>query len=171
MNGRVIKKEMGDKLKKHRMGVTLVEVLIATAVTSVAATGALSYEYHAAKQRESARAFTRAVSTGYFLLEDWKANGGSTQYSDCVAGAHNPTKLKINGTTFVYDKPSRHYEITIDKIPLRITLTRSYPVLDLRLLLLEATVQWPLNLKEFSNKNPVKSVVLKTYARIDQEGG
>jgi len=160
-------------LKRRLTGVTLIEVLIATAVTSIAATGALSYEYHAARQRESARAFSRAVSTGYFLLEDWKANGGSTQYSDCLAVAHNPTKLKIDGiTSFRYDKP--HYTITIDKIPIRIKLTRSFPVLeDERLLLLEATVQWPLNLKAFSdsNKDPVKSIVLKTYARTDQEGG
>ena len=96
---------------------TLIEVLVATVVVSVAATGVLSFGYHGAMQRRMARAHAGAVRIGHLLLEDWKANGGSVFYARAVASTHNPLELNMG---FEYKRSERVYKITVDSIPLRV---------------------------------------------------
>lgn len=145
---------------------TLVEVLVATLVISVAAMGVLSYGYHGARQRRMARAHGGAVRIGHLLLEDWKANGGSIFYARAVSGTHNPLGLDMG---FEYNRSERVYEITVDGIPMRVELTR--PIGYRRLIWLKVTVRWRLDLSEGEVRDGDLKVELNTTARIDQVGG
>ncbi len=145
---------------------TLIEVLAATLVVSVAATGVLSYGYHGARQRRMARAHAGAVRIGHLLLEDWKANGGSVFYARAVSGTHNPLELNMG---FEYKRTERAYEITVDSIPMRVKLTR--PIGYRRLIPLKVTVRWRLDLGEGEVRDGDPKVELITNARIDQVGG
>lgn len=147
---------MAGKKTKCARGLTLFEVLVATVIIGIAATGVLSYEYHGARQSQLARAYSIAVRVGYFLLEDWKANGGSPLYAGGASGVHNPLDLDIDGQRFEYVSPGV-YEITVDNFLLRVSLLR--PAEYLELIPIKVKVQW---------RN--SSVVLETYARVDQTG-
>ncbi len=157
---------------------TLIEVVIATVIISIAAVGVLSYGYHGAVQRRMARAHAGAVRTGYLLLEDWKANGGSIFYARAVKGMPSPLELDMG---FEYVKMTHKvgglieciYKLTVDTIPMHITLMR--PTGYLRLVPLTVTVRWLDDLSDsgsFTNKNQLgNKVELTTDVRIDQVGG
>lgn len=153
---------------------TLIEVLVATVIISIAAFGVLSYGYHGAKQRRMARAHAGAVRTGHLLLEDWKANGGSIFYARAVRGTPNPLELDMG---FEYVKMTHKvgglieciYEFSVDTIPMRIVLTR--PTGYLRLVPLTVTVQW-LDSGSVTDKDRLgNKVELTTDVRIDQVSG
>ncbi len=145
---------------------TLIEVLVATVVVSVAAMGVLSYGYHGARQRRMARAHAGAVRIGHLLLEDWKANGGSVFYARAVSGTHNPLELNMG---FEYKSSEGVYKITVDSIPMRVKFTR--PSGYQRLIPLKVTVRWRLDLSEGEVRDGDPKVELITKARIDQAGG
>jgi hypothetical protein len=145
---------------------TLIEVLVATVVVSVAVTGVLSFGYHGARQRRMARAYATAVRVGHLLMEDWKANGGSMFYAKAITSTHNPLELDMG---FEYKKSQEFYEITVDGIPLRVELTR--PTGYYRLIPLTVTVWWWLDLREDNVRDDDPKIVLTTNARIDQAGG
>jgi len=165
---------MAGKGTKFAHGMTFVEVLMATVVVSVAATGVLSYEYHGARQRRIARAYSTSTQVGYFLLEDWKGNGGSIFYARAVGGTPNPVKLEMGfnhiKTSYTVDGQIECvYENTVDGIPMRITLSR--PVGYMRLIPLTVTVRWHSKISDVPVEDTDPSVVLRTNARIDQAGG
>ena len=165
---------MTGRRTRHAHGMTLIEVLVATVIISIAATGVLSYGYHGAKQRRMARAHGVAVRVGHFLLEDWKANGGSIFYARAVKDTPNPLELDMG---FEYVKTIYKagslieciYELTVDTIPMRIALTR--PSGYLRLVPLTVTVRW-LERGSITNEDTLgNKVELTTEVRIDQVGG
>ena len=170
---------MAGKGTKFAHGMTFVEVLIATVVVSVAATGVLSYGYHGVQQRRIARAFSLSTQVGHFLLEDWKGNGGSVFYARAVDGTPNPLELDMGfeyiDDTYEFDDVTEMlsikcvYELTIDGIPMRITLSR--PVGYMRLIPLTVTVRWHSKMRSDPVEDTDPAVVLTTNARIDQAGG
>ncbi len=153
---------------------TLIEVLVAMLIISIAAFGGLSYGYHGAVQRRRARAHAGAVRVGRLLLEDWKANGGSIFYARAVRGTPNPLELDMG---FEYVKITHKagglieciYELTVDSIPMRIALTR--PTSYLRLVPLTVTVRWLGDLSDSLTDKNCLNVKLTTDVRIDQVGG
>lgn len=165
---------MAGKGTKFAHGMTFVEVVVATLVVSVAATGVLSYGYHGARQRRMARAQSTSTRVGHFLLEDWKGNGGSIFYARAIGGTPNPVKLDMG---FEHIETNYRaggliecvYETTVDSIPMRITLSRR--VGYLRLIELTVTVRWRSNLGDGPVEDGDPSIVLMTNARIDQVGG
>jgi len=164
---------MAGKGTSFAHGMTFVEVIIATLVVSVAATGVLSYGYHGARQRRMARAQSTGTHIGRFLLEDWKSNGGSIFYARAVAGSPNPVELEMG---FEHIETNHKiggiieciYEVTVDSIPMRITLSRH--VAYWRLIELTVTVRWRSHLSEGPVEDSDPSIVLTTNARIDQVG-
>ena len=164
---------MAGKGTNFAHGMTFVEVIIATLVVSVAATGVLSYGYHGARQRRMARAQSTGTHVGRFLLEDWKSNGGSIFYARAVAGTPNPEELDMG---FEHIETNYEvggiiecvYEITVDSIPMRIILSRR--VGYLRLIELTVTVRWRSGLSDGPVEDDDLSIVLTTNARIDQVG-
>ncbi len=153
---------------------TLMEVLVATMIISVAAIGVLSYSYHGAMQRRMAAAHIAATQVAHLLLEDWKANGGSVFYARGIHGIPSPLALDMGfehlKTTYVAGGTIKcAYEFTVDTIPMQITLSR--PVAHMRLVPLKVTTRWRLNLSDDEIEANDPRVVLIANARIDQAGG
>ena len=159
---------MAAKRRWYSRGVTLIETVITTAVIGIAAVGALNYEYLAARQAQMAKAQAVAVRIGSFVLEDWKANGGSVYYLTGAAGLNSLAGLNMG---FVHTGGGV-YRITVDKIPLQVELSRPSGYPDL--VPITVTVRWRSDLTDFtaktiSSQNP--SLVLATFARADQNSG
>ena len=112
--------KLSSAQKKRVRGLTLIEVVLATVIIAIAAIGALSYEYHGVKQMQIAKARSSAVRIGYFLLEDWKSNGGSTLYATNSHKVASPDNLDM-GFRYIGNKT---YKVTIDNIPMRVKLSR-----------------------------------------------
>jgi hypothetical protein len=164
---------MAGKKTTFAHGMTFVEVIAATLVVSVAATGVLSYGYHGVRQRRMARAQNTCTQVGRCLLEDWKGNGGSIFYARAVGGTPNPVELDMGfeyvGTNYKAGGVIECiYKVTIDSIPMRIVLSR--PLGYLRLIELTVTVSWRNDLSDGRVEDGDPSVMLRTSVRIDQVG-
>ena len=153
--------------RRRSRGVTLIEAIIASVVVVIAVIGGLSYGYHSGMQLRRARAYSGAVRVAYYLLEDWKASGGSELYAMGAPMVHNPSNLNIgtirdegggDRNNYFENMGEGVYRITIDNVPMRITLTR--PVGYRQIMPLTATVKWDTG-----------SVALNTNARVGQAGG
>lgn len=166
---------MGDKQIKSVRGMTLIEVVVATVIISIAAAGALSYEYHAASQTKMASAYAGAVRIGDFLLEDWKANGGSTFYANGVPNIHSPLNLRM-GFVKIADADTDAdgvYRVSSNDIPMQVELQRLETADYQQLIPLRVTVRWRNDFTNdvINNTIPSSAIVLNTYARVDQAGG
>lgn len=151
--------------RRHAGGLTLIEVVLATAVIAIAAIGTLSYEYHGVKQMQIAKAHSAAVRIGYFLLEDWKANGGNALYATNSFGVASPDNLDM-GFRYIGNKT---YKIAVDNIPMRVTLSR--PLLNKTLIPLTATIRWRRDFRDEAILPDSPSIVLSAHARVGQAGG
>jgi len=67
-------------------GFTLIEQVVAAVILTVAALGALQYEYFAAGQARIARVQMTTARAAQLLMEDWKSTGGSTEYDPSALG-------------------------------------------------------------------------------------
>jgi type II secretory pathway pseudopilin PulG len=166
---------------KMRRAITLVEVMIATAVLVIAATGALSYQYHAAKGVKIAHAQSTGTRIAQLLLEDWMSTGGSDEY--------DPTDLKLgfsaapvpSGFEKVSGNPLKNsiYVNTVDELPLMVMLTWADVdqdlLSDVTLRRLSAVVRFgstSSELKEITQQvELIRPITLTTYVRIDAAGG
>ena len=141
---------------RQARGMTLVEVVMACVVVAIGVVGGLSYGYHGAVQTQRARAYASAVRVGYYLLEDWKANGGSELYASAAHMVPNPTTLEIDGQQFSYEDDGI-FEITVEDVDMRIELIRPFGYRQF--MDLSARVKWQRG-----------SVTLSTNGRVDQAG-
>jgi Tfp pilus assembly protein PilE len=158
---------MSGRRTTSSRGVALVEVVVAGVVITVAAICVLSYEYHAVAQTRIAKAQAAAVQVGYFLLQDWKANGGSSYYRLTGPAATDEPVVDASGQlTFV--EPGV-FKLTVDNIPLRVELTR--PNEYLPLIPITVRVRWRMDFVDAPLRPFDPSLVLTTYARADQSGG
>lgn len=156
---------MAAKRNNHSRGVTLVEVAVATLVIAIAALGALSYEFYGARQASMAKAYTAAARIGSFLLQDWRANGGSIHYITGVAAVSNPVALDMGFVKL----GTGVYKITVDNIPMRIELLRDakdYPLVEIAV-----TVRWRVDFADSPIRSRDPSLMLTTYARAGQSSG
>ena len=73
---------MSGKRKKSRVGVTLVEIMVAVFVTLVAIIGAMGYRYYSILDARKAKVQVTAVRLGSVLLESWRSSGGHSEPGD-----------------------------------------------------------------------------------------
>lgn len=92
---------------RTRRGVTLLETAIAIAIVTICVLGALSYQYHSARQMRIAHCELAATRVGQMVIEDWKAAGGNSDYDPLymdIGFARNPTgtdySIIVDGTRF-----------------------------------------------------------------------
>jgi len=150
---------------------TLIELMVALAVISIAAMCALDYQYYAAKHSRIAHTQITAMRTAQLLIEDWKSVGGSTAY--------NPLDLQLGfsstsvpsgftmGQSIGSTLNNTVYTITINNVPMMIILCYSDVAHDdisgTTLRQLTAMVRWPEGGSTLCNL----PVVLTTYVRLD----
>ena len=162
---------------------TLVETMVAMVILTIAALGALSFQYHAALHSRIAHAQTTATRTAQLLLEDWKSTGGSEDYdpSALAMGFANPFKTPSGQGLPL---PDGVYGITVDDVPMLILLTSNDvafdPDVEITLRQLTVTIKWGLTDMEDINLGQIVSgrvesmrslVTLTTYIRLDASSG
>jgi len=158
---------MSRKRKRCIRGVSLVEVLVATVVISIATVGALSYESYAARQARMAYAQAAAVRIAHLLLQDWKANAGSVFYaSGSIATVPNPLDLDMDFSR----EGGGVYRTTVDGIPMQVQLSRQYPQPG-RVIPITAKVQWKRDFTDGQFLADDPSVEFTAYVRADQTDG
>jgi prepilin-type N-terminal cleavage/methylation domain-containing protein len=101
-----------------RTGFTLIEVMVAVAVTIIVALGTLAYQYYGVKFNRIAQAQLAATRIGQLVLEDWKSTGGDPDY--------DPTTLGLGFTTVEHGETGNCF-ITIDDQTFYIQLISGTP--------------------------------------------
>lgn len=112
---------------RREAGLSLVEVMVASAILVVAALGALRCQYYAAGHGDVARAEMAAARLAQVFLVDWKSTGGSTDYNpmDLNLGLSGPIAVPQD-----FASPSglgvalnnAVYAITLNDTPLQMML-------------------------------------------------
>lgn len=169
---------MNAKRPKFATAVTLVEVMVAMAILTIAALGALSYQYHAAGHARIARAQSAATHVAQLLLEDWKGTGGSEKYDPGILalGFSSPQPIpakwpSVKALALAKPLNSAVYAISIDDLPMLVTLRWRDVAYDstagVKLRQLGVAVRFGV-INQLENIPPV---VLTTYVRLDASGG
>jgi len=170
--------------------VTLIEVMVSVVILSIAAVGALGYQYYAARQSSIAAARIAATRTAQLLLEDWKSTGGSTIY--------DPTTLKLgfisHGLPYDFTLSqwtavgsalnNSSYAISIDGIPMTLVLFwqdvdhDNTAGITLRQLTVVVRGLYEENADRISNPTSLtvtsglaEPVILTAYVRLDETSG
>jgi len=167
------------KQRKFAAAVTLIEVMMATAVLVIAATGALSYQYYAARDAKIAHAQITGTRTAKLLLEDWMSTGGSEEYNPATLGLGFSPVSTIPSKLVGFGSPLNDvvYSITVNELPMLVMLTRSDvaydTTLDVKLLQLTAIVIFGSvsGDKTAQQLELIKPIILTTYVRVDAAGG
>jgi prepilin-type N-terminal cleavage/methylation domain-containing protein len=151
---------------------TLVEVMVAVVVLTIAAIGALGYQYYAAKQAYLGSAETIAARTALLLLDDWRSTGGRTNYSPTILGL---------GFSLESSTPPNEavYAVTVSDLPMLVQLTwenvDSDSSAEITLRQLTVAVSWAPEEGEdvFDGEAGAGSSLARfvTYVRSDASGG
>lgn len=179
---------MTVKRPKFASAVTLIEVMLAMAILTIAALGALSYQYYAAGHARIAHAQSTGVRTAQLLLEDWKSTGGSDEYDLSALGLGFSPRLFMpsqwsQGLGGGLGTPLRNsaYAATVDGFPMLVTLrwedVAEDSVAEIKLRRLAVIVRFgeiddrgnltfPENYLEH-----ISSLILTTYVRLDASSG
>ncbi len=171
--------------RKFASAVTLIEVMAAMAILVISSIGALSYQYHSARDAKKARAQVVATRIAQLLLEDWKSTGGSSAYDPRILGLgfSSPAPIPSHFSEEMgqdLGSPLRDavYNITVDDVRMMVMLTWSDVAQDtvsgVLLRQLNVTVVFGSSEQETSREKPEENlgpVVLTTYVRVDGAGG
>ena len=178
---------MTVKQRKFAAAITLIEVMVATAVLVIATTGALSYQYHAARDAQIARAQIAATRAAQLLLEDWMSTGGSKEYDPATLGLGFSSALPIPSHfsqgqggglgTPIHDAI---HAITVDGVPMLVMLTWKDVTQDAQaqviLRQLGVIVEFGTATKEEETEATkrleyIKPVIMTTYVRVSASSG
>jgi len=173
---------MTIKRRKCAAAFTLIEVMIATIILILAATGASSYQYHAARDALIARAHIAATRTAQLLLEDWMSTGGSREYDPSTLGLGFSSTQRVpshfsRGQGGGLGNPIHDavHSVTVDDIPMLVMLTWRDIAQDAQaqVILRQLGV-----IVEFSEEDQIterleniESVTLTTYVRVSASSG
>ncbi len=169
---------MNANRPKFAAAVTLIEIMVAMTILTIAALGALSYQYHAAGHARVARAQSAATHVAQLLLEDWKNTGGSEEYDPSILtlGFSSPLPIPAKWTdvkamVLANSLNNAVYAVTIDDLPMLVMLSWEDVAFDttagIKLRQLGVTVKFGV-VNQLENIPPV---ALNTYVRGDASGG
>jgi prepilin-type N-terminal cleavage/methylation domain-containing protein len=149
----------------QRRGFSLIEVMLAMAMVIIVALGTMSFQYQGVKHSRASEAQIAATRIGQLLLEDWKSQGGDSDYDPNAMGL---------GFTFV---SANNYTITLDYQTFHILLAQqlatvtsgSNPdtVAGVTLQQLSITVTWRKDFGTGAVSGTDPSLVFTTFVRRD----
>lgn len=173
---------MTVKRRKFAAAITLLEVMVATAILVITTSGALSYQYHAARDVQIARAHIAATRTAQLLLEDWMSTGGSKEYDPSTLGLGFSTSISIpahfsKGQGGGLGNPIHDavHSINVDDIPMLVMLTWRDIAQDVQaqviLRQLGVIVEFSDETKITKRLENTETVTLTTYVRVSASSG
>ncbi len=150
---------------KMRAGFTLVEVMVAVAVTIIVALGTLCYQYYGVRHDRLAQAQLAAARLGQLVLEDWKSTGGNPDY--------DPTTLGL-GFTEIEAGETGNCFIVVDDQTFYIQLVQSNPpapyqgtVAGVTLSQIRVITRWRRDFSRGATTASDPTITLTTYVRRD----
>ncbi len=162
---------------------TLVEVMVAMVILTIAILGAFNYEYYAARDVQISRAEITAANTAQLLLEDWKSTGGSEEYDPSILGLgfSNPIRIPTDFTSgqgLGTPLNDAVYTITVNNIPMLVMLVWKDVAYDttaeikLRQIAVVVECGTPSqNEATYNWMEHLEPVTLVTYTRVDASDG
>jgi prepilin-type N-terminal cleavage/methylation domain-containing protein len=160
-----IKTTISNAKREIRAGFTLVEVMLAAAITTIVALGTLGYQYYGVKHDRMAQAQLIATRLGQLVLEDWKSTGGDPDY--------DPTTIGLGFTTVESGETGNCY-ITLDSQTFYIQLVQSNPpapyqdtVAGVTLSQIRVITKWRRDFTRGAIIASDASIILTTYVRRD----
>ncbi len=158
---------MNNSCKNSRLhGFTIVEVMLSMAIVIIVALGTLSFQYNGVKPSRASEAQIAAARLGQLILEDWKSNGGASNY--------DPNTLGLGFITLV---TSSTYKITLDYQTFYIQLAQQLapvssgsnpdPVAGVTLQQLSVTVSWRKDYAPGTVSSSDPTLTFTTFVRRD----
>jgi prepilin-type N-terminal cleavage/methylation domain-containing protein len=146
-----------------RNGFSLIEVMLAVALTCVLALGSLGYQYFSIKHSRATDAQFMASRIAQLLLEDWKSASGDTDY--------DPESLQLG---FAAPAAGEYgsYIITLGNIPFFIDMQNNDVETDaaagVTLRQIAVTVKWRGDYARGAIRGSDPMLTFTTYVRRDQ---
>jgi prepilin-type N-terminal cleavage/methylation domain-containing protein len=141
-------------------GVTLLELVVAILILSIVSVGALSYQYFATQTSRKADAQITATRTARFILDNWKKDGGDTNFK--------PETLNMGFTKNV----NGLYLITVNALPMTVELTWQDVGYDVAaavtLRQIQVSVKWRSDYQVGNIRNTDPVYTMTTYVRKDE---
>ena len=173
---------MTTRRGKCAAAVSLIEVMVATVVLAMTVIGASSYQYHAARDGQIARAHMAATRTAQLLLEDWMSTGGSREYDPSTLGLGFSSTISVpahfsQGGGGGLGSPIHDgvHLVTVNDIPMIVMLTWKDIAEDTQaqviLRQLSVIVEFGEEGQTIEQLANIESVVLTTYVRISASSG
>ena len=157
-----------SRKKSQHDGFTIVEVMASVAIIVIVALGTLSFQYYSVKDSRTSEAQLTAAHLGQLLLEDWKSQGGDSDYDATLLGLGfaNPTP-PVTGS----------YIITLDNQTFYIQMAQQLatiddganpdPVAGITLQQLSVTVSWRSNYGHGTVSASDPTLTFTTFVRRD----
>ena len=139
---------MSSEQKKHSKGFTIIEIMIATVILSIAVIGATRYRYYAALDTRKADMRMASARVALLLCESWRGVKGNETYNpiDHLASELSMLDLSAGGEFLAPSEPSDFtrlgcYAILLNGVSCHVTMSWKDISTDLRAL--NIIVAWP----------------------------
>lgn len=150
--------------QRRNAAFSMIELIVAALILGVASVGALGYQYYARQMSLRANADITAARTARLILDNWKKTGGDETF-DLV-------DLKMG---FVKSPDSQNYRITVDNLPITISLDWQDIDQDAEAMVtlrkIEATLRWRSDRTGGALRTADPTYVISTYVRKEEAGG
>ncbi len=151
----------------NRAGVTLIEIMVSIGIITVVVLGVGAYRYQSALNVRKADIQITSARLALFLLNNWKGQGGDSDYDPEVAlgpglTIYNdaPGPAVPSGFTALDPSSKPNYQITANRVSYYTTLSYKDEADDMRLL--NVSVAWTNDHQTWSGA--YQSANLTTYA-------
>jgi prepilin-type N-terminal cleavage/methylation domain-containing protein len=149
-------------------GFTLIEVMIAVAITTIVALGTLSYQYYGVKHDRMATAQLAATRIGQLVLEDWKSTGGDPDYDPTTLGlGFTATGPGETGNCFIILDDQTFYIQLISGTPSPNPPSNPDPVAGVTLSQIRVITKWRQDYARGPLVASDHTITLTTYVRRD----
>jgi len=151
--------------KKRNTGLTLIEIMVAMTVITIAITGAMGFRYYSALDARKADVQITAARLGLLLLESWKGTGGNEDYNPALHLGSNlslVSNTETMPTTLVSYSTLNRYTVTVNGQKYYFALshidaTESVPKV------LSVNIAWPVGSQTSPDLSNTQLLKLTTY--------
>lgn len=164
---------MASIYNRHARGMTLIEIMIATVVVLVVATGIMAYRYYSTLDAKKAEVTATAARVSLLLLEGWKGTGGAIDYDPELAFA---SEFPISASVFGPEIPTDYsgtlfnllgtYEIILEDVYYYTTMAYLGETLT-EPQTLNICTAWRHDYQQGSISDTDKSIRLTTYTEYE----
>jgi prepilin-type N-terminal cleavage/methylation domain-containing protein len=167
---------MSSEQKKRSRGFTVIEIMIATVILSIAVIGAMRYRYYAAFDTRKADMRMASARVALLLCESWRGVKGDETYNPVnhLASELQMLDLSTGGDFLSPSGPSDFtrlgcYAILLNGVPCHVTMSWKDISSDLRAL--NIVVAWPSRASRIQSLDEISQLLAGGYKGGDRLSG